>query len=240
MAPPPATDVVVRPLPWPIGRCAVKQNEVHVWDTNPDQPGVPFNDLEAVLSPTEQQRFERIGHRLAAKRFAASRGLARHLLAAYLGCRPTDVPMTITHDGKPEIPGGPQFNLSHTVGRLLLAVSLAKVGVDVEPVRVMSTADDLVRRWFHPVESTRYFDLLPDQRPSAFLRGWTCKEALLKGIGCGSRELSRCVVELDPTCPPKVILSPDGQPWQLTCWQPDSGFVAAVAVQISGPRSAAA
>ena len=69
----------------------------------------------------------------------------------------------------------------------------------------------------------------------AFLRGWTCKEALLKGVGCGSRELAGCVVELDPDRPPAVILSSDGRPWQVACWQPDAAFTAAVAVRTDRP-----
>ena len=203
---------------------------VHVWQADPDQPPVAAADLWAVLSAGERERADRMRQRAVADRFTHCRGLLRRLLAGYLGCSPADVPLTVSADGKPEMAGGPFFNLSHTAGRMLVAVAGGPVGVDVDRVRAVPSADDLVRRWFHPAERERFFGLPPTDRPAAFLRGWTCTEALLKGVGCGSRELGGCVVEVDPNAPPAVALSPDGRAWSLACWQAD-GFAAAVAVR---------
>src|SRR4051794_5211315 len=129
MPPSPATPAIVRPLPWPVGPLAVAGDEVHIWDATPGRPAVLLTELSAALSEAERERYERMGHRPAAERFAHARGLLRHLLACYLGCRPADVPLTVTADGKPEVAGGTHFNLSHTAGRLLVAVASVPVGV---------------------------------------------------------------------------------------------------------------
>jgi len=104
------------------------------------------------------------------------------------------------------------------------------VGVDVE--RHSSTRDlpGLVKRYFTPEENEQFHVLPDDSKPTAFLRGWTCKEAILKGIGCGVRELANCCVDLDPTRPPRVLRSPAGcGMWELTTWEVSPGIVAAVA-----------
>ena len=220
--------VFLRPLPPPSGRLELLSGGAHLWVADPDRP--PPADLLAVLSPGERERAGRMGHRPAADRFAHCRSLLRLLLAGYRDEPPAAVPLTVSPDGKPEVAGGPHFNLSHTAGRLLIAVATGPVGVDVEPVRPVPAADDLVRRWFHPAEVEQYFALSADRRPAAFRRGWTCKEALLKGIGCGARELAGCVVELDPDRPPAARLSPDGRNWHLAAWEAD-GFAAAVALR---------
>ncbi len=222
--------VFLRPLSPSPGRLEPPTFGVHLWVADPDRPPLPPDDRLEVLSAAEQERFTRMGHRPAADRFARSRGRLRHLLACYRGENPAAVSLTVSPDGKPEVAGGPHFNLSHTAGRLLIAVAASPVGVDVEPVRPVPAADDLVRRWFHADEVGQYFALPADRRPAAFRRGWTCKEALLKGVGCGARELAGCVVELDPDRPPAVRLSPDGRAWHLAAWEAD-GFAAAVAVR---------
>lgn len=225
----------LRPYPTVPDRLAVEPAAVHIWDADPDRPPLPPAELLASLTAAERERHARLAHPQVAARFAHGRGLLRVLLAGYLGCRPDAVPLVVTPDGKPEVPGGPRFNLSHTAGRMLTAVAAVPVGVDVEPVRVVASADELVRRWFHPAERVQYERLPDGTKPAAFLRGWTCKEALLKGVGCGARELAGCRVDLDPARPPAVHLSPDGQIWELVCWNPTSSHVAALAVRADGP-----
>jgi 4'-phosphopantetheinyl transferase len=92
-----------------------------------------------------------------------------------------------------------------------------------------------VERFFAPPERDQYRGLPGELRPSAFLHGWTCKEAVLKGIGCGARELDRCVVDLDPRRPPRVVgPAATAAGWRVVCWRPGPGYVAAVAVATGG------
>ena len=140
-------------------------------------------------------------------------------------------------DGKPMLAGRElQFNVSHTDGVLIFAVADVAVGVDVERLRPMPSAAGLVERYFSP-EERRQFSTLPEAlRALGFFRGWTCKEAVLKGIGCGVRELDRCVVELHPEGPP-AILGPEttAAAWRLVTWHPTAGTVAAIAIHTKSP-----
>ncbi len=126
-------------------------------------------------------------------RFLGGRHLLRSALARELGCSdPADVPLEITPDGKPfcPLPESPCFNLSHTEGAVVLAMSFrGPVGVDLEDTRRALRADAIARRWFHPEEQKAS----DDSTPKAFFRMWTRKEAFLKATGRGLRgPLSDC------------------------------------------------
>ncbi|MFD3696363.1 4'-phosphopantetheinyl transferase family protein [Streptomyces sp. NPDC058646] len=116
----------------------------------------------------------------------------RRLLGAYLGTPPREVTVErapCAHcdepHGRPVLPGGAlHFSLSHCTGISLLAFATAPVGVDVEeivqPRTIAETADVL-----HPREAAELALLPAAERPVAFTRVWTRKEAYLKGLGVG-------------------------------------------------------
>ena len=57
------------------------------------------------------------------------------------------------------------------------------------------------------------------------------KEAVLKGIGCGTRDLDRCVVDLDPRRQSRVVGPPETvSNWSVASWTPQGDYAAAVAV----------
>lgn len=119
----------------------------------------------------------------------------RRLLGAYLGLAPREVTVErapCAHcdepHGRPVLPGGAlHFSLSHCTGISLLAFADAPVGVDVEelvrPEVIAETADVL-----HPREAAELALMPPGERPLAFTRVWTRKEAYLKGLGVGLSE----------------------------------------------------
>lgn len=116
----------------------------------------------------------------------------RRLLGAYLGTAPREVvveraPCSHCEEphGRPVLPGGAlHFSLSHCTGISLLAFATAPVGADVEelirPDVIADTADVL-----HPREAAEIALLPAVERPLAFTRVWTRKEAYLKGLGVG-------------------------------------------------------
>ncbi|MEU6486817.1 4'-phosphopantetheinyl transferase superfamily protein [Streptomyces sp. NPDC046887] len=116
----------------------------------------------------------------------------RRLLGAYLGMPPRRVTVErapCAHcrepHGRPVLPGGAlHFSLSHCTGISLLAFATAPVGVDVEevvaPAAIAETAEVL-----HPTEAAELALLPAAERPLAFTRVWTRKEAYLKGLGVG-------------------------------------------------------
>lgn len=220
-----------RTYPETLPRVDLPAGEVHVWTAPLDPPPLPPAVLTAPLSVAEQARRDRFAVPAARSQFAYARGLLRHLLAAYVGRSPAELRFDVSPDGKPALADcGIEFNVSHTAGLAVFAVSSVPVGVDVERVRDLATAAGLVDRYFRPAERVRFSGLPDDLRTAAFFRGWTCKEAILKGVGCGTRGLEQCEVEIDPRSAERVYAAPDGRPWAVTCWEPAAGYVGAVAV----------
>jgi 4'-phosphopantetheinyl transferase len=79
----------------------------------------------------------------------------------------------------------PQFNVSHTGGVALIAVSQsAPIGVDVERLRRMSMSEDRRRRIIAAAASFTKAVFDPD-RDVDVLRAWVCLEAVAKARGSG-------------------------------------------------------
>ena len=203
--------------------------EVHVWAVRPG-PDTPT----PVLTPAEVARADRYRNPAAAEQFAATRSALRQILSSILGLDPLAVPIEVRPDGKPGLntrEGAIEFNVSHTAGLGLVAVGRMPLGVDVEQVRTLSDPAGLIRRYFTPAEQAEYEALPREWQPAAFWRGWTGKEAVLKGIGCGVRDLDRCVVRLDPRQPAAIVgPAATAAMWELMQWQPAGGYVAAVGI----------
>jgi 4'-phosphopantetheinyl transferase len=184
------------------------------------------------LSHGERERASSIRHPVARNQFLRGRLMVRSILATLLNEAPHQLPIQPNADGKPKLDPAlapVHFNVSHTTGLLAVAVGWCELGIDVEAARHPDPAA-LVARYFSHEEQFQFFQLPNEMRPSAFLRGWTCKEALLKGTGTGVRDLQHCAVDLDPRCAPRVLRCPDSRSWQLHAWEFDSGISAALAV----------
>ncbi|WCD89388.1 hypothetical protein KPP03845_105809 [Streptomyces xanthophaeus] len=160
----------------------------------------------------------------------------RRLLGAYLGAAPREVTVErapCAHcdepHGRPVLPGGAlHFSLSHCTGISLLAFATAPVGVDVEeivlPQTIAETSDVL-----HPREAAELALTPAGERPVAFTRVWTRKEAYLKGLGVGlSADPAADYVGAGPA-PARV------PGWTLTDVLVPEGHCGAVALQDPSP-----
>jgi 4'-phosphopantetheinyl transferase len=84
--------------------------------------------------------------------------------------------------GKPVLPGGPGFSLTHAGALVGVAVwPHGAVGLDVEQVRDVADLASLATHVHSPAELARG----GDTDRAAFFRTWTRKEALLKATGDG-------------------------------------------------------
>ena len=187
------------------------------------------------LSESERERARRYAVERPRQQFIAARGILRELLAAYLNCEPADVPLGVEPDGKPVLANARlHFNVTHSGERGLIAVANRRVGVDLEAVRPMPNAAGLVERFFGPEEREQFSALPDDLKLAGFFRGWTCKEALLKAVGTGIQNVNKCVVDLDPRRPTKIIrfdhVAERGS-WRLAAWEPEAGYAAALAIE---------
>ena len=108
--------------------------------------------------------------------------------------------------GKPFIPGGPHFNLSHAGDLALLARGDAPLGVDVEQWRE-EDYEALARVSFHPQERAW---LSRDPSAKNFFDLWTLKESYIKMLGTG--------FSMDPT---SFHLTIEGKSAKLVSPPPD-------------------
>ena len=65
-----------------------------------------------------------------------------------------------------------------------------ELGVDLERIKPISEADRIVASFFSPAERAEFAAIPDDLKALAFFRGWTRKEAVLKGLGIGLAGLS--------------------------------------------------
>lgn len=159
---------------------------VYLWRADLDRPPVPFEALAGTLSPDENARADRLRRPLDRSRFVAARGLLRLLLGEALGLPARGLRFTYGPHGKPAVASGPRFNLSHSDGQALFALSHAReVGIDIERVWDDLAVLSLAARWLPPPASAALSALPPAARPAAFCRAWVRHEASLKAHGLG-------------------------------------------------------
>jgi len=155
--------------------------------------------LDTVLTPEERERAEALRIPTVNRRFRATRGWTRVVLARYAGVAPERLVFTLGSAGKPGLEGGPAFNLTHTGDHLLLALAPeGALGVDAEEGRQLRDLEGLANRILTRQEREELFELpAGPARETAFLRGWTRKEAVVKAMGRGiSFPLRQISVEL--------------------------------------------
>ncbi len=235
-----AADAIV----WPPApeRPRLDHDEVHVWAARLDVVPEVLAGLAATLSDEERERAGRFRFARLRERYTAGRGLLRWLLGRYLDIGPAEVELVYSSDGKPALAprssgAGIHFNLSHSENLALFAFTRAgAVGVDVERIRPMKGAKDLVARFFSRRESELFQKLAEDQQPAAFFNLWTRKEALLKATGKGiTGGLHELEVTFLPGEPARLLAmsrnSERAARWTLRELSPADSFVGAVAVE---------
>ncbi len=207
------------------------RSDPHVWLLRDGDPFPAWVTSDAALTSAELERAASLRHPVAKAQFLRGRTVLRSALGLRLGCKPEEVVIRLTPDGKPVLDAAEviHFNMSHTDGFALFAIASQPIGVDIEAADAKRDCDGLVRRFFTPMEQAEYFGIDPEQRPAAFLRGWTCKEALLKAIGSGVRDLQNCAVRTNPDAAPEVLLSPGSERWTLDAGEVEPGIAWAVA-----------
>lgn len=112
--------------------------------------------------------------------------MARQLLSKATGQPLPDLPFATGVKGKPAPDGfqGIHFNISHSGNWVVVSLSKAVVGVDVEKMR--KVPEGVARRFFSAAENQR-IEQASDEKEKAeiFFTYWTLKESFLKAIGTG-------------------------------------------------------
>ena len=222
--------------------------EVRVWVVDldagltPDQVETAEQGPESsLLSRDEQERADRFVRARDRRRFAVCRAALRTILGGLLHQSPASLRFRAAVRGKPELDAAQlsaHFNVSHSSELALIGVCRNhELGVDLERVRTIGEADRIVASFFSPAEHAE-FGTIPDElKPLAFFRGWTRKEAILKGLGIGIAGLSAryetrfgtnaLTPRFAPISPVAVV-----DEWQLWEASPRADFVATIAVRV--------
>jgi 4'-phosphopantetheinyl transferase len=175
---------------------------------------------------------------------AAAHSLLGRLLTGY---GDIDLPpeITRTERGKPFAPSLPgiDFNLSHARDHVLIAFARGQpLGVDIERIDRNIDIEGLARRFYATAEADALGALHEPLRAEAFVRLWTCKEAVLKALGEGiAFGLDRVAFALDGDGVPTrlaALADEAGHPdaWQIALLEPAPGFLGALAWR-GGPRT---
>ncbi len=229
-------------------------DELHIWFIATHGEGLPedLSSLEASLNSQEFDRYHHLVRSDVRQNFLLSRGCLRYLLGLYLNRRPGDLEFTLGRHGKPELVSSGefpplQFNLSHTGGRLAIALHRHKVvGIDIERLRPVTHLKKLCRRCLTHKEAQTVLTVGLQPGQYRFLRYWTAKEAVLKALGLGLsfpmnrwevilglEELSSQPVEVPITLSVPKEEVPGFDRYKLYQWRPEDNYLAAVAIQDS-------
>ncbi|MEO8485873.1 MAG: 4'-phosphopantetheinyl transferase superfamily protein [Betaproteobacteria bacterium] len=173
----------LRPLPSP-------ERDLALWWCILARTDDGFPALWATLSNDEVARAGRFGTDALRHRYVVGRAALRQALARHLRVDPASVPIRRGPRGRPmlEDAGSLDFNVTHTRGIALIAILDRpdwRVGVDIESVDRTLAHDGLARKFLTERERGAIAGLDDDARRRAFLRLWTCKEAMSKATGDG-------------------------------------------------------
>jgi hypothetical protein len=161
------------------------------------------------LIPAERARHEAFYRPADAANFLAGRRLVRQHLGRVHGLAPSQVPLEIDTNGKPNcrLPGSPAFSISHAGGFVAVAWNAAgqgPVGVDIQPLG--TPIDVSLEPHYLSAFERQQLALWPEAtRESERLRYFVLKEAILKCHGTGFR------------VPPESITLQRGNPDHWTC-----------------------
>ena len=226
----------------PSEKFKLKSDEVHIWITSLDRSDNDVKNMFLLLSEDECLRAKGYRFDRDRRRFILRHGVLRMILAGYLDIDPKQVSFCLNSYGKPfvERRSGHAtlfFNLSKSNEVAVYAFSFnRRVGIDVEFVRPIPDADNIVGRFFSASEFMEFCTLPSEKRQKAFFDMWTCKEAFVKALGHGLLcHLNQFHVLQSHKKAAKLLgvdwNSKEAAHWSLDTFVPVPGYTAAVVAE---------
>lgn len=234
---------------WSGPRVEMREDDVHIWGVLLEAEADTVEQCLQCLSPEESGRANRFKSEQQRCHFVVAHGALRMVLSWYSDRGPRELSFEITPSGKPMLQATDaganaiRFNLSHSHGRALIAVSKDReVGVDLEKIRADRDVTALARRFFAPQEQVLIMSAGLAERHSTFSRIWVAKEATLKARGSGlTFPLDRQRIELSEDGTECRLISednpPDSPPPVIRFLPLEEGWVGAIAAEGSAWRT---
>jgi 4'-phosphopantetheinyl transferase len=199
------------------------QGHVHVWEASLEVPVDTLTAYECLLSDDERDRAANFRFSHDSVAFVVARGTLRALLSLYVGVRPQELIFRYGEHGKPGLahptaPLIPEFNLSHSDNKAIVAFSATKrVGVDIERIRPIGDMISLMSQCFNQHEIAEVLAAGEAATP-VFFRWWSRREAYMKGLGIGlSLSTDDFFISTGSTIRPMSIHN-IGMPWESSSW----------------------
>jgi 4'-phosphopantetheinyl transferase len=227
-------DYVAPPRRW-----SLRLGEIHVCSVPLVAPDACLATLREYLTSEEREQAGRFRTAALQDAYTIARGTLRAIVGRCLDMAPADVSLDYGEHGKPRIGSGHalKFNLSHSGGRALYAVSVDReLGVDLEEIRPMDDCEPIASRYFNEREIRDLLSLPARHRGAAFYTCWTRKEAYIKAVGEGlSHALDGFRVSLRPSEPPLLETPADTRVWSLFDVSPEPGYAGALVAEGNAP-----
>ena len=169
-----------------------------------------------LLSAKRRRQLEKLNKAEDKQRCLVAGLLLRHALGE------AAARLQFTEKGKPWLPEGPCFNLSHSGEWVVLACSEHELGVDIE--KLGEYKEKLARRCCTEEELL----WLENRDKSDFFRLWTGKEAVMKATGLGLALPARSFSVLPLDNAPHVV---SGRCWYLR-WYDFPGYALCTACAV--------
>jgi len=178
-----------------------------------------------VLSDGERSRAARFRFEHDRRRFVIAHAKLRQALAKCTGADAAALQFGVAANGKPFAHDHAiEFSLSHSAEIVVIAVSSAPVGVDVERIEARPGLEQVAAEFFDDAELCWLRE--QTDRTGAFYRLWTMKEAALKADGQGiATELKHASVDTQQF--DRVVVR--GKTWHVTPVDAGPGYAAALA-----------
>ena len=205
---------------------------IHVYSA--DLGALSARACYSLLDESEKQRASAIVERNARCEFVKTRAILRLVLSGYAGASASALPLGYGRFGKPMLLGNSQvhFNVSHSAGVALVAISSSEVGVDIEHVAAGTDLLGAAQSVFSRSEVDLLVTTPVPQQADVFFSIWTRKEAYLKATGRG---FSSQLGEISALSPGGLIEDETSErTWYVLDVPAPAGFKAAV---VSSSRS---
>lgn len=218
------------------------EQEVHIWRAELNVSPVVLESYQAILSAEEADKARRFYFEKDRRHWTVARGVLKRLLGSYMQQEPRTITFQYNAYGKPALTGTQslQFNISHSHELALYAFTNTQpIGIDVEYMRSNIDYTEIAEHSFSAAEQAEFRSISQLQRSGAFFKGWTSKEAYIKGRGMGlSLPLHLFDTSLDPQQPAALLASREEsqeEHWSLHTLSPGPGYAGALAIAGSVP-----
>ena len=207
------------------------QNTIHVWRIAVSETQLPKSKFKTILSQPELAKAEKFNRSKDRLQFITAKSFLKILLARYINTTPEQVQFSEELNGKPilqmEFPVSIEFNLSHAMEMILIALSHSKVGIDVEYIDRHLDFKQLIPHIF----STPECHFLGDSNNmiNDFYSLWTRKEALVKATGLGISEQLTSIPCLGGPHQVSANIIGSTKDWKVETVKMEGGYLASIA-----------